>query len=314
MLRAVILFACILTRSLLSANAHFDSEVTRPQEPNPLATFQSCKESIEKLVQKLECKVPPVLYGLGLSFERTMEFGVQFYTARHGVSYEKLNTLVSYTQNDEGKKVLSYFFTGLKCAGLPGDPLNRKNWISYLPSCPQEPPSSPPWYKDNKWSTGTYHPGARVCYRLAAKRPEPCDPRLKTWQCMGGEWLEGLPEAIKTLMVDATPSQQCCFDSENKLITEGAAAGTPDMIFKSQAIEDIVERNFLNKKLKLKTLKMADLEKAFETKGEDKSETKASINHHILDARIITACFPDWPGENEQHLKTYHALGWTPFR
>jgi len=312
----IFIFLCIVFWAIpaKSGEAHREAEELRPQEPNPLATFETCKTHIESLVEKLECRVPPVAYTIGLSLDSTMEFGVQFYAARNGVSYDKLNTVISLTQTEEGKKKLAHFFTGLKCGGLPGDPLNRKNWISYLPACPEKAPSSPPWYKDNKWATGTYHPGAHVCYRLAANRPENCAPPQKTWECIGGEWFKELPKSISEILAEATPSQQCCYDSDKILIREGASAGTPDLVFKSHAVEEIVEKNLLSKRDKLKMLKMADLEKAFEDKAHSTDEKKASIDHHIMDARIITGCFFDWPGKNDIHVKTYQALGWTPYR
>lgn len=271
-------------------------EIGRPQEKNPYQTFETCKAHIEDLVARLDCKVPPVLYAPGLSSKKNFEFGVQFYAARSGVSYERLNTLIELTASDEGRKKLAHFFTGLKCAGLPGDPLERKNWTSYLPACPEKAPKSPPWYQDSKWANAAYHPGSSSCFRLGASRPESCAPPLKLWECVGKQWLKEIPPALSQMLKDNVPSQQCCYDSDKKLILEGAAAGTPDLIFKSTQIEETVEQHLAGDR---KTLP---------------PEKAAAFDHHIIDARIISACFPGWPGKDGIHVKYYQALGWTPYR
>lgn len=297
-----------------SEPTHKDYRVSRPQEPNPFETFQTCKDYIEKTVSKLNCKIPPVIYAPGLKLKKNLEYFVQFYAARNGVSYDQLNTLANLTQTPEGKKALAYYFTGLKCAGRPGDPINRKNWTTYVPHCPPTTPKSPPWAKDNKWGTANYHPGAYKCLRLGASRPRECGPRETIWQCIGKEWFTGLDPRIAEMLVDKTPSQQCCYDSENKLITEGPAAGTPDTVFRSHSVEEAAEKHFLRIEESARDLKIEDLEKELEKQKRSAKEIKESLAHHIMDARIIDACFPSWPGKDNEDVKTYHSLGWTAFK
>ncbi|MFM8270099.1 MAG: hypothetical protein ACKN9V_07915 [Pseudomonadota bacterium] len=293
---------------------HKQSQVLRAQEPNRFATFQTCKDTIEDTVSKLNCKIPPVVYGPGLSLKKSMEYFVQFYAARNGVNYDQLNTLANLTQTPEGKKALVYYFTGLKCAGLPGDPINRKNWKTYVPDCPAVAPKSPPWVKDNKWGTANYHPGAYKCLRLGASRPEDCPLQETLWQCIGKEWFQDLDPKLAQILIDKIPSQQCCYDSESNLITEGPSAGTPDTVFRSHSVEEAAEKHFLKLEEQGRTLKIEDVEKELEKNKRSVGEIKESLAHHIMDARIIDACFPDWPGKNNQSVKTYHALGWTPFK
>jgi len=298
-MRSVLLFLFFLFSST-DLIAHEPSgkqlEIGRPEERNPYRSFQTCQTHIENLISRLNCKVPPVLYGPGLSPQKNFEFGVQFYAARSGVSFERLNTLISLTSSEEGRKKLAHFFTGLKCAGLPGDPLERSNWTSYLPSCPEKAPKSPPWYQDSKWANAAYHPGSSSCFRLAAQRPSQCAPNKKLWECIGKKWIDEIPESIAQMLKDNVPSQQCCYDSDKKFILEGVAAGTPDLVFKSTDVEEQVEQHF-----------RGDLSKL-------PKEKLAAFDHHILDARIISACFSGWPGKDGIHVKFYQALGWTPYR
>lgn len=310
------LLALLLFFSLLGTSEpkHSDSQVSRPQETDHFATFETCKNHIDDLVAKLNCKIPPVVYGPGFTLRKTLEYFIQFYAARNSVSFDQLNTLANLTQTAEGKKSLAYYFTGLKCAGLPGDPIDRKNWTSYVPGCPPKAPKSPPWVKDNKWGTANYHPGAYKCMRLGASRPEKCEPKKTVWQCIGQEWFKGLDPKIAEMLIDKIPSQQCCYDSESKLITEGPSAGTPDTVFRSHSVEEVAQKHFLTLENNSKALKIEDLESEIEKDKKSLQEIKESIAHHIMDARIIDACFPDWPGKNNHSLKTYHSLGWTPFK
>jgi hypothetical protein len=312
----LLLHALFIVFSVLgfSELKHSDYQVLRPQEPNPFATFETCKNHIEDLVAKLNCKIPPVVYGPGLSLKKNLEYFLQFYAARNSVSFDQLNTIANLTQTPEGKKSLTYYFIGLKCAGLPGDPIDRKNWISNLPSCPAKVPKSPPWVGDNKWGTAHYHPGAYKCLRLGASRPENCDPRETLWECIGKEWFKGLDPKISDLLRDKTPSQQCCYDSESKLITAGPSAGTPDTVFRSHSVEEAAEKHLLKLEESSKDLKVEDLEKEMAKTKRSVREIKESIVHHIMDARIIDACFPAWPGKNNESVKIYHSLGWTPFK
>lgn len=308
------LLVFLISFNSFSDSRHSESQVSRPQEPNPFAHFDTCKKRIEELVAKLNCKIPPVLYAPGLTLKKNMEYFIQFYAARNGVSFDELNTIANLTQTLEGKKALAYYFTGLKCAGLPGDPIVRKNWTTYVPNCPPTPPKSPPWFKDNKWGTANYHPGAHKSFRLAASRPEKCDPRETIWQCIGKEWFKGLDPRISEFLIDKTPSQQCCYDSDDKLITEGAAAGTPDTVFRSHSVEEVAEKHFLKLEQHAKDLKIEDLEKEMAKEKRSVRDIKETLVHHIMDARIIDACFPDWPGKNNENVKIYHSLGWTPFK
>ena len=308
----LVLFFLVSSTSF-SESKHGGSQFNRPEAPDPFASFETCKNQIEGLVSKLDCKIPPVLYVPGVQFKRNMEYFIQFYAARNGVSFDQLNTLANLTQTPEGKKALTYYFTGLKCAGLPGDPINRKNWKSYVPDCPPTPPKSPPWTQDNKWGTANYHPGAHKCLRLGASRPENCSPQETVWQCIGKEWFKGLDHKIAELLVDKIPSQQCCYDSESKLITEGPAAGTPDTVFRSHSVEDLAEKHFIKMET-AKDLRVEDVEKELARQKRSLHEIKETIAHHIMDARIIDACFPNWPGKNNESLKTYHSLGWSPLK
>jgi hypothetical protein len=310
------LLALLLFFSILGTSdpKHADSQVSRRQEPDPFANFETCKNHIEELVAKLNCKTPPVLYGPGLSLKKNLEYFLQFYAARNGVSFDQLNTIANLTQTAAGKKSLAYYFAGLKCAGLPGDPINRQNWTSFVPHCPPTAPKSPPWVKDNKWATAHYHPGAYKCMRFGASRPEKCDPRETLWECIGKGWFKGLDPNIAEMLKDKIPSQQCCYDSESKLITEGPSAGTPDTVFRSHSVEEVAQKHFLTLEKNSRDLKIEDLEREIEKDKKSLQEIKESIAHHIMDARIIDACFPDWPGKNNQSVKTYHSLGWTPFK
>lgn len=310
----ILLLLSFFTLNCFSEPKHGDSQVSRPEESNPFATFQTCQKHIENLVAKLNCKIPPVLYIPGMSLKKNMEYFIQFYAARNGVSFDELNTIANLTLSTEGKKELAYYFTGLKCAGLPGDPIDRKNWTAFVPDCPPKAPKSPPWQKDNKWGTANYHPGANKCLRLGASRPENCDARETLWQCIGKEWFKGLNKKIAELLIDKVPSQQCCYDSDSNLITKGPSAGTPDTVFRSHSVEDVAEKHFLKLEAQGRTLKIEDLEKELEKTKRSAREIKEAIAHHIMDARIIDACFPDWPGKNNESVNLYHSLGWTPFK
>jgi len=293
---------------------HSDSQFSRPQQPNPFENFEICQNYIEELVGKLNCKIPAVVYGPGLTLKKTMEYFIQFYAARNSVSYDQLNTLANLTQTPEGKKALAYYFKGLSCGGLPGDPFERKNWKTYVPECPRTVPKSPPWARDNKWGMANYHPGAYKCMRLGANRPQNCPPQETVWQCIGKDWFKGLDPKIAEMLIDKVPSQQCCYDSESKLITDGPAAGTPDTVFRTHSIEEAAEKHLLKLEQTGRDLKIEDLEKEISKDKKSLHEIKESLAHHIMDARIIDACFPDWPGKNNQNVKIYHALGWTPFK
>lgn len=306
MLKHFILLLLLLASPFsLGAQSHSETKTgpektTRPLEQEHFRDFYSCQKRIQEIVNKLDCKIPPVLYFPGIKSDRNTEWGIQFYAARLGMTYDHLNAVVSLTQSEEGKKKLSHFFTGLKCAGLPGDPVERKNWKSYLPTCPEKAPKSPPWYKDSKSANATYHPGAFACYRLGAQRPKNCDARLTIWECMGGKWLAEIPETIAEILKENSPSQQCCYSKSGNIITSGAAAGTADMVFKTRYVEDIVQQA------------MDEMEQTPSAKGHYPKDGKASLEHYIMDARIITACFPSWPGKEGADVKTYHDLGWGP--
>ena len=73
-------------------------------------------------------------------------------------------------------------------------------WTTRLPNCPCETPNisqTGTWTdKDPTFSIGKYHPGAATCVRSKPTQ-------------------EGT-------------AQQCCYDTNGKLITGGRAAGTPD--------------------------------------------------------------------------------------
>ncbi|NBT59191.1 hypothetical protein EBT16_10450, partial [bacterium] len=63
-----------------------------------------------------------------------------------------------------------------------------------------------------------------------------------------------------------------------------------------------------------KDLRVEDVEKELARQKRSLHEIKETIAHHIMDARIIDACFPNWPGKNNESLKTYHSLGWSPLK
>lgn len=303
----------ILSSSLFAGERGHVIQNSRPRLADPKKSYQACLKELETTIDKLKCEVPPVLYRPGLNMQRTREWGIQFYAARLGINTDRLNAVVSLTQTEAGKKKLVNFFSGLKCAGLPGDPIERKNWKSFLPTCPDKAPKSPPWYRDSKWSTGTYHIGAHVCFRLGANRPPKCPAQLKLWECIGGvEWMKTLPTDIAEMLKDNSPSVQCCYDKENTLISTGAAAGTPDMVFKTQRLEEVVDKEILKLDQLAATVSIQDVEDAFEHSRNKLKDGKASMEHYIMDARIITACFPDWPGKSEEHVATYQSLGWAP--
>ena len=296
-----------------SQSGHRPNQLVRPRLPHPMKDYATCVTSLKETIDKLNCTVPPVVYAPGLSIQKTNEYGVQFYAARLGISYERLNAVISLTQSEEGKKKLLTFFSGLKCSGLPGDPINRKNWKTHLPACPKTEPASPPWFRDSKWANATYHPGANTCLRMWANRPKDCPANLKTWECIGSpEWIKSLPEEIATILKENAPSQQCCYDRDKDLITEGAASGTPDMVYKTRRTDDVIENYFLKEFRDRKEVTMEDLDLAFKRIENKKDDSRASMDHYIMDARIITACFPDWPGPKEEHVKTYQSLGWEP--
>ncbi|NBX92827.1 MAG: hypothetical protein EB078_06405 [Proteobacteria bacterium] len=308
-----LIFSVLVFLGIPSANAqnsHLQSPLTpvpTQQKSRPIKQalpneFLQCQQEVDEVVRKLDCKIPPVLYAPGLKFERNMEFGIQFYAARLGMSFDRLNAVITLTQTPEGKKKLTHFFTGLRCAGLPGDPIQRKNWRAYLPECPDKAPKSPPWYKDSKSANQTYHPGAASCYRLGAKKPKTCDEKLSIWECMNGTWLKEIPTDISEILKENSPSQQCCYDKDNARIISGPGAGTPDLVFKTHFVEDIVREA------------MDESQQGVEMSGHYPKDGKASLEHHIMDARIITACFPDWPGTKDNHVKTYQSLGWGPLR
>lgn len=78
-------------------------------------------------------------------------------------------------------------------------------WYEKLPDCPCENPDykkvnlNDGWAKD-AGDISKYHKGANECFRSY--------PPIKT--------------------SEGTSGQQCCYDAQGKLITEGSGAGTPD--------------------------------------------------------------------------------------
>ncbi|MDX1911532.1 MAG: hypothetical protein SFV22_08615 [Saprospiraceae bacterium] len=83
----------------------------------------------------------------------------------------------------------------------------ESNWLDHLPSCPCESPDkngvklNDGWAKD-VGNIAKYHKGATESFRSY--------PPIQTAEGLSG--------------------QQCCYDSEGKLITEGSGAGTPDKV------------------------------------------------------------------------------------
>lgn len=82
---------------------------------------------------------------------------------------------------------------------------DASNWLGQLPACPCENPNKKGNKTGDGWAIdegniGKYHQGASVCIRSY--------PPVKTTEGMS--------------------SQQCCYDSKGKLITNGSGAGTPD--------------------------------------------------------------------------------------
>ncbi len=76
-------------------------------------------------------------------------------------------------------------------------------WLNDLPECPCTAPTmndlNDGWAKD-RGNTGYYHAGATLCFRSY--------PTVHTSEGQSG--------------------QQCCYDENGKLITQGPGAGTPD--------------------------------------------------------------------------------------
>jgi hypothetical protein len=87
------------------------------------------------------------------------------------------------------------------CQEIIDDEKKDLNWLKQLPNCPcsiNGNPDSNVWYDPEKASQ-KYHPGAAQCIRS-----KPAS--------------------------DGGSGQQCCYDSNGKLITGGAAGGTPDKV------------------------------------------------------------------------------------
>jgi len=86
---------------------------------------------------------------------------------------------------------------------------NVPNWQNVVPNCPCDQKDVPDFWSGEP-AKQDYHPGATRCYR-------------------------SLPVSQKTLKAAGlapdkiSPGQQCCYDKDKKLITSGAAAGTPDL-------------------------------------------------------------------------------------
>lgn len=95
----------------------------------------------------------------------------------------------------------------VSCQNQPYAATAEKVWHENLPNCPCENPdkngvkTNDGWAKDRGDIT-KYHPGATECFRSY--------PSMHTSEGQSG--------------------QQCCYDSAGNLITDGAAAGTPDMV------------------------------------------------------------------------------------
>ena len=197
--------------------------------------------------------------------------------------------LNTYSKYFGKSKIHKAFHVMLACAGLQGDPLNRKGWKNYLPICPAEPPDSKEWTEDWSNSIAKYHPCADSCFKHSSKR---------SWsQIMSEEkallgtltanvksvynWLRQLPEEDVSILNRHFPAQQCCY-SRGKLITDGPGAGTPDTIF-------------LSPRKTPKRLRPT-------------GPLRAALFHERFDVSIIEDKFPNWP----KGWEDYWILGWAP--
>lgn len=81
-------------------------------------------------------------------------------------------------------------------------------WWELLPDCPCTEDLIPPGWEGGP-ADPDYHPGAANCYR---------SPPLTQDVLVGA----GLDPSLR-------PGQQCCYDINNRLITSGPGAGTPDL-------------------------------------------------------------------------------------
>ncbi len=86
---------------------------------------------------------------------------------------------------------------------------NVPNWQHVLPNCPCDEKKVPDFWSGEP-AKQDYHPGATRCYRSLPV----------SQKALKGAGLA--PDKI-------SPGQQCCYDKDQKLITSGAAAGTPDL-------------------------------------------------------------------------------------
>lgn len=276
--------------------------------------YNACQKQVKELIDGLKCEVPKERKLPPKSRHELGEYALQMAAKSQKISYEKLNALVDLTKTDSGREKLAAYFTGLACGGADGDPIaGRKNWRTFLPACPAEAPSGAPWVSDPKPAIHKFHPGADSCWRKPATRGQDCPAAKSVWECINGDWLKEQPTAVAAILKDHPPAQQCCYGKSGLLIKDGPGAGTPDTIFSARVIEDVVsdpedegatpmEPAGLVKRTREKILSLENRLK----------DGHAAIEHNILDARLISACMKDWPGEDDQHVKTYHALGWGP--
>jgi hypothetical protein len=100
--------------------------------------------------------------------------------------------------------ILAIIFNGCTTSNNSSN-ADQKLWYEALPACPCENPDrsgvklNDGWAKD-KGDIAVYHPDANECFRSYPHTPTR----------------------------EGDSGQQCCYDHEGKLITCGAAAGTPD--------------------------------------------------------------------------------------
>ncbi len=86
---------------------------------------------------------------------------------------------------------------------------NVPNWWNVVPGCPCDEKDVPDFWSGEP-AKQAYHPGATHCHRSLPLSK-------KDLKAAGLD-----PQKI-------SPGQQCCYDKHKKLITEGSAAGTPDL-------------------------------------------------------------------------------------
>jgi len=97
-----------------------------------------------------------------------------------------------------------FFFSACYCHSVK---TSTEVWYDKLPNCPCENPDkngvklNDSWAKD-EGDIAKYHRGATMCFRSY--------PAIET--------------------SEGTSGQQCCYDAEGHLITEGSGAGTPDKV------------------------------------------------------------------------------------